>query len=60
MSKGSNGIVGGFMNDVVAMLKDFAQMDHACIDTFESLCGQQTCFGWEESLVRILDERNIQ
>lgn len=56
----SNGIVGGFMNDVVAMLKDFTQMDPACIDAFESLCGKQTCFGWEEPLVRILDERDIQ
>jgi len=54
----SNGIVGGFMNDVVAMLKDFAQMDHACIDAFESLCGKETCFGWEEPLVRIFDERD--
>jgi hypothetical protein len=56
----SNGIVGGFMNDVVAMLKDFTQMDPSCIDAFESLCGKQTCFGWEEPLVRIFDDRNIQ
>jgi len=54
----SNGIVGGFMNDVVAMLKDFAQMDPACIDAFEPLCGKQTCFGWEEPLVRIFDEKD--
>jgi len=56
----SNGIVGGFMNEVVGMLKDFAQMDPMCIDAFESLCGKQTCFGWEEPLVRIFDERDIQ
>ena len=56
----SNGIVGGFMNDVVGILRDFAQMDPACIDAFEPLCGKQTCFGWEESLVRILDERDIE
>lgn len=56
----SNGIVGGFMNDVVGMLKDFAQTDPACIDAFEPLCGKQTCFGWEEPLVRILDEKDIQ
>lgn len=52
----SNGIVGGFMNDVVAMLKDFTHMDPACIDAFELLYGKQTCFGWEEPLIRILDE----
>ncbi len=57
----SNGIVGGFMNEVVEMLKDFAQTDPACIDAFEPLCGKQTCFGWEEPLVRIFDERlNVQ
>lgn len=54
----SNGIVGGFMNDVVAMLKDFTQMDPTCIDAFEPLCGKQTCFDWEEPLVRISDERS--
>lgn len=56
----SNGIVGGFMSEVVEMLKDFAQMDPACIDAFEPLCGTQTCFGWEEPLVRIFDERDMQ
>ena len=51
----SNGIVGGFMSEVVGMLSDFAQMDPTCIDAFEPLCGKQTCFGWEEPLVRIFD-----
>ncbi len=51
----SNGIVGGFMSEVVVMLSDFAQMDPTCIDAFESLCGKQTCFGWEEPLVRIFE-----
>ena len=55
----SNGIVGGFMNDVVAMLKDFAQMDPTCIDAFEPLCGKQTCFGWEEPLVKMFHDRDI-
>ena len=48
------------MSEVVGMLSDFAQMDPACIDAFEPLCGKQTCFGWEEPLVRIFDERDIQ
>ena len=55
----SNGIVGGFMSEVVGMLIDFAQSDPACIDAFEQLCGKQTCFDWEDPLVRIFDERNI-
>lgn len=53
----SSGIVGGFMSEVVGMLQESAQVDPACIDAFEPLCGKQTCFGWEEPLVRILDER---
>ena len=56
----SNGIVGGFMSGVVGMLEEFAQVDPTCVDAFEPLCGKQTCFGWEEPLVRILDEREIQ
>jgi len=56
----SNGTVGGFMSEVVGMLEEFAQVDPACIETFESLVGIQSCFGWEEPLVRILDERGIQ
>ncbi len=53
----SNGTVGGFMNDVVSMLIEYTRIDSACIDTFELLVGKGTCFGWEEPLIRILDER---
>ena len=56
----SNGIVGGFMSEVVQMLEEFAQIDPDCIKTFEVLAGRETCFDWEESLVRILDEREHQ
>ena len=56
----SNGTVGGFMGEVVGMLEEYAQVDPACIDAFEMLVGKQTCFDWEEPLVRILDERDVQ
>ncbi len=53
----SNGIVGGFMSEVVRMLIEFAQIDPACIKAFKALIGIGiTCFGWEEPLMRILDE----
>jgi len=53
----SNGIVGGFMSEVVRVLEEFAQIDAECIETFKELTGMGiTCFGWEEPLVRILDE----
>lgn len=56
----SNGIVGGFMSEVVRMLEEFAQIDPDCIDAFELFVGIGiTCFQWEEPLVRILDERKI-
>jgi len=56
----SNGIVGGFMTSVVEMLKKYAQIDPDCIITFEALGGRETCFDWEEPLVRIWDERESE
>jgi len=55
----SDGTVGGFMNEVVQMLEEYAQIDPACIEAFGPLVGRETCFGWEEPLVRILDERDF-
>jgi len=53
----SNGIVGGFMTEGVGLLKEFARIDSTCIEAFEALTGIGiTCFGWEETLVRIFDE----
>ncbi|MBL7197153.1 MAG: SWIM zinc finger family protein [Candidatus Omnitrophica bacterium] len=52
----SNGTVGRFMSEVARMLEEYTRIDPACIETFEPLVGKETCFGWEEPLVRILDE----
>ena len=52
----SNGTVGGFVYETVDMLKEYINLDTSCIKVFEKLCGQSTCFGWEEPLVRIFDE----
>lgn len=52
----SNGTVGGFIEKVVTILKEFVKLDSKCIKSFEKLCGQETCFGWEEPLVRMIDE----
>lgn len=52
----SNGIVGGLVGELTALLEEFAKIDPACIDAFEELCGKEYCFGWEDSLVRIYDE----
>ena len=54
----SNGTVGGFIEDVVNVLKEFAWQDPQCVNAFKKLVGRETCFGWEESLVRLFDERD--
>lgn len=53
----SDGTVGGFIYETVSMLQEYAQLDLKCVKAFEKLCGQETCFGWEESLVKIFDEQ---
>jgi len=53
----SDGTVGGFIRVVVEMLQEYAKRDPQIIDAFEKLCGRETCFEWEEPLVRIFDER---
>jgi len=39
------------------MLQEYAKFDPQCINAFEKLCLKETCFGWEEPLVKIFDER---
>lgn len=53
----SDGTVGGFIYEVGEMLQEYVKLDPKCISTFQKLCGQSTCFGWEEPLVRLFDER---
>ena len=53
----SDGTVGDFIYEVVDILHEYAELDPSCINAFEKLCDQSTCFGWEESLVKILDEQ---
>jgi len=52
----SDGTVGGFIQGVVETLQEYAKLDPQCINTFEILCRKETCFEWEEPLVRIFDE----
>lgn len=49
----SDGVVGGFIEDVVSMLKKYARLDPQCIEAFRKLEGKSTCFGWEESLLQM-------
>ncbi len=52
----SDGTVGGFIGETVQVLEEYASLDSACARAFHSLMNRETCFGWEEPLVRILDE----
>ena len=56
----SDGAVGGFIHECVETLKEFAQLEKECINTFELLCKQSTCFGWEDPLVRMYDENKAE
>lgn len=53
----SDGTVGGFMEEVVNVLKEYTKLDSNCSKTFEILKGRKTCFGWEEPLLEIFDEK---
>lgn len=49
----SEGEVGGFIEEVVSVLKDYARLDAECIKAFFKLKGKKTCFGWEEPLLKL-------
>ncbi len=52
----SDGTVGGCIEQGVIMLEEYARHDRVCIKSFRQLCGLQTSFGWEDPLVKIVDE----
>jgi len=55
----SDGTVGGFIEEVVIMLQEYVKLDSACIKVFKELCGQETCFGWEDPLIKLFDGQDI-
>lgn len=50
----SDGTVGGFMEETVQVLKEYAKLDSSCAKTFHELKGRETCFGWEEPLLELI------
>lgn len=50
----SDGTVGGFIEESVDLLLAFAKADPKCIKSFKKLKDIETCFGWEEPLVKLL------
>lgn len=49
----SDGTVGGFIEETVQMLKEYAKLDPECVKAFRELKGKETCFGWEEPLLKM-------
>ena len=50
----SDGAVGGFIEEVVSVLQEYAKLDPTCTKAFEALNGKETCFGWEEPLLKLI------
>ena len=50
----SDGTVGGFIEETVQVLKEYAKLDPACTKTFNDLKDKETCFGWEEPLLEFV------
>lgn len=51
----SDGTVGNFMQEVVSVLDAYTKFDPQCIEVLRTLQGRNTCFGWEEPLLKLLD-----
>lgn len=50
----SDGTVGGFIEEIVQVLREYAKLDPACIKAFRELKDKETCFGWEEPLLELV------
>jgi hypothetical protein len=50
----SDGTVGGFIEESVDLLLAFTKADSKCTKSFKKLKDIETCFGWEEPLVKLL------
>lgn len=51
----SEGTVGGFIEETVNVLKEYQKLDPACAKAFHELKGKETCFGWEEPLLELIN-----
>lgn len=50
----SDGTVGGFMEQTVQVLQEYVAIDPECREAFKILQGKETCFGWEEPLLKFI------
>src|SRR3989338_4089589 len=50
----SDGTVGGFVEEIVAVVQEYAKLDPNCTKAFGVLKDRETCFGWEEPLLVLI------
>lgn len=48
----SDGTVGGFIEGAAQVLEEYTKLDPLCVKAFQELKGKETCFGWEEPLLK--------
>ena len=51
----SDGTVGGFIEETVQVLKEYASLDPNCKKTFNKLKNREMFFDWEKPLVALID-----
>ena len=51
----SDGTVGGFIEETVQVLKKFTNLNPSCAKAFNELKNKETCFGWEEPLLKLIE-----
>ena len=52
----SDGTVGGFIEEAVRVLEEYAKLDLSCAKAFNELKDKETCFGWEEPLLKFIKQ----
>jgi len=51
----SDGTVGGFIEEAICLLSNFAKHNPDCIKAFAKLKDKETCFGWEDELLKLYE-----
>ncbi|MCA9369286.1 hypothetical protein KC721_03225 [Candidatus Woesebacteria bacterium] len=54
----SDGVVGGCIEELVEVTFEYVKIEPKCLKAVEKLRNQNTCFGWEEPLVGLLERKN--
>lgn len=50
----SDGTVGGFIEETVHVLQEYAKIDPSCANVFRELKDKETCFEWEQPLLNLI------